>query len=327
MHLRNDSLTAIQIYLSLVYNISPSQITATITPVFLNLNRFTAHFDPTLKINNQRGLVDSDGAFIINGEGPVITKNPTQIATLLANSTPFPIGDFGSTTLGNLLCYTNDYNAIYYIDSSSRYAVIRGQATSPFFIPSTSSSYFSLFPASFASGIIPSNTPYDVAKCWDGFWWGCKSAPKKLYTLSDPNCPTCHDLYTGLKSYVESGQVAVHWSMIGLVKPNSRNKAWQITDAKCPEKAFIYNEENFDTTTEEGGLPGIDNPSKKAIDTFSDNSVQFCIWDNFGIPYSVYKNSLDQTFIQLATPNDFQFLVDNIRSDRGDDSSSSSTDC
>ncbi len=83
---------------------------------------------------------------------------------------------------------------------------------------------------------------------------GKADAPHKLYAVIDPNCIFCHRFYQAIEPMIKSGQIAVRWIVIGLIKPSSAAKARAIFAANEPLAALAENEAKFKESIEEGGI-------------------------------------------------------------------------
>lgn len=79
---------------------------------------------------------------------------------------------------------------------------------------------------------------------------GKNDAPRVVYVFTDPNCPYCHKFWEASQPWVQAGKVQVRYVIVGVIRPDSANKAASILDAKNPTAAFLLNEHRF----EKGGI-------------------------------------------------------------------------
>jgi len=83
---------------------------------------------------------------------------------------------------------------------------------------------------------------------------GNPKAPHKAYIMIEPNCIACHMLYQALKPMLASGQLSVRWILVSFMKPQSDGMVAAIMQAKDVSAAMSFDENNFDTKTETGGI-------------------------------------------------------------------------
>jgi hypothetical protein len=319
------SIEYVQDFYSLFMNIDPTQVNVELEPLFDNLLCFEATFAPEIRVGLQKGIVDDGGNYVIFDAD--LTSNPKEIQKLLNTTTRFATGQLGSNDFLNLLAYVGPEGQLYYIDSANRYALLYGQ------IIDFNSNYFSSINvylgqfndlSSPLPAVGPSPFPYKQAKCWATFRQGRADAPKTIYVLGDPNCPFCHYFYEGLKPYVDSGELSIHWGFVTFVQTNSRGKAWAIFDGDTPpdtgypatpQGAFDYNEDNFDLINEEGGIPPTNTPSKQAIRALTKDLNDASAVGLPGIPYVIYKNTSGQTTVSIGSvPTPSSYYADFVAS-------------
>jgi thiol:disulfide interchange protein DsbG len=87
---------------------------------------------------------------------------------------------------------------------------------------------------------------------------GKANAPRVVYAFTDPNCPYCHRFYEASRRWIDSGKVQVRHIMVGVIRPDSANKAAAILTAKSPSEAFALNEQRH----KEGGIKGVEKVSE-----------------------------------------------------------------
>ncbi len=79
---------------------------------------------------------------------------------------------------------------------------------------------------------------------------GKPNAPRVVYTFSDPNCPYCDKFWHAARPWVHSGKVQLRHVIVGVIRPDSANKAASIFAAASPSEALARNELSY----EAGGI-------------------------------------------------------------------------
>ncbi|MGV8942109.1 MAG: thiol:disulfide interchange protein DsbG [Lysobacter sp.] len=74
---------------------------------------------------------------------------------------------------------------------------------------------------------------------------GKTTAPRTVYTFSDPNCPYCNRFWEAARPWIDAGKVQLRHVMVGVIRPDSANKAAAILTASSPEQALVSNERNY----------------------------------------------------------------------------------
>lgn len=74
---------------------------------------------------------------------------------------------------------------------------------------------------------------------------GKATAPRVVYTFSDPNCPYCNQFWEAARPWVESGKVQLRHVMVGVIREDSANKVAAMLAASSPEAALTKNEHGF----------------------------------------------------------------------------------
>lgn len=326
-------LTPAQLAVSLAYGsifFAPPEVETRFH--FSDLLKYEVTFPPESHWAPQKGLVDENGQFlIIDGQ---IVSNPAEIMLLLSTTTRIPLtppynpytDPASSNDVANLLAYQTADNQIVFIDQLQRYAVVGGQVIGVNNSVTTFLDYISNLPLSSygVNGEVPSNFSYDVVRSLASFVEGDPNAPKTIYVFGEPNCIYCHDFYEGMQPYVTSGQVSIHWILVSFLQPTSQGKVWAILDGKVPPGsgysatpagAFAYNEDNFNTTSESGGIPPSTNPSAYAIRSLNENEAAFIRYTGLGVgtPLTVFINNEGQTEVMGGLPNDYTSFVNSIK--------------
>lgn len=284
---------------------------------FVETEKFTANlleFEATFRdhrLPKQKGFVDADGRYVILGS-KIITSQ-TKIKELLANSTLLP----HRFNIFNLLPYelnSSPNKQILFVDKKKRYAVLGGQVTNPITFHGTFQVANTFIPVDLA------NYLYSQRYSTGSFLQGSAKAPKTIFVYNEPNCPICRDLYDGLKPFVDSGELSIHWNPITFIHPNSRGKAWAILDGDVPggadfdhtpAGALAYNEEFF-MNPDEGGIPPTRHPSYDATVILNRNEQFFFVAGFTGTPFIIFKNIQGQAQYLQGLPTNFTDFVNNL---------------
>ena len=72
---------------------------------------------------------------------------------------------------------------------------------------------------------------------------GAKSAPRVIYTFTDPNCPYCNKLWNDTRPWVTSGKVQVRHILVAILGPTSPGKAAALLSAQDPQAALTQHEQ------------------------------------------------------------------------------------
>lgn len=73
---------------------------------------------------------------------------------------------------------------------------------------------------------------------------GKNTAPRIVYTLTDPNCPYCNKFWNDARPWIASGKVQLRHVMVAILGPTSPGKAAAILAAKDPQAALTQHEKN-----------------------------------------------------------------------------------
>jgi len=275
-----------------------------------NLRSFEASFNNQF-LPEQKGFVDAGGRYMIVGSE--IINMPLKMRELISKSTPLPM----HTHIFNLLAYelnTPPQKKILFVDKNDRYVILGGQVINMI----TGKDTFSL-----ANIFIPhdlANFLYSQRNTTGSFLQGKTNARKTIFVFNEPNCPMCRDLYEGLKPFVNSGELSIHWNPITFISPTSRGKAWAILDGDVPNGAdfdhtpagaLAFNEENF-INPETGGIPPTRHPTDEAAIMLNRNEQFFLVAGLPGTPFIIYKNINDIPAYLFGLPSNFADFVDNV---------------
>jgi thiol:disulfide interchange protein DsbG len=100
---------------------------------------------------------------------------------------------------------------------------------------------------------------------------GSAKAKHVIYAVADPNCSACHKFYNDTRPYVEKGDLAIRWILVGFLRPSSQGMSMAIINAKDPSALLKQNESQFNMDKEQGGIKPIDNPSADLKAKFAGN--------------------------------------------------------
>ena len=100
---------------------------------------------------------------------------------------------------------------------------------------------------------------------------GSAKAKHVIYAVADPNCSACHKFYSDTRPYVEKGDLAIRWILVGFLRPSSQGMAMAIINAKDPGALLKQNESQFNMDKEQGAIKPIDNPSADLKAKFAGN--------------------------------------------------------
>lgn len=146
------------------------------------------------------------------------------------------------------------------------------------------------------------NTAYQTIAQTAYIQQGSDSASHKLYAVIDPNCIFCHKGFEALQSKISSGQLAVRWIVIGLIKPDSKAKALAILAASDPLAALQQNETAFNEQQEEGGITPLANASDAIMAKLNAN-MQFASANQvMQTPTFFYKDASGNMKIEAGMP-------------------------
>lgn len=72
---------------------------------------------------------------------------------------------------------------------------------------------------------------------------GKKTAPRIVYTFTDPNCPYCNKFWKDARPWVDAGKVQLRHVMVAILGPTSPGKAAALLAAKDPQAALTQHEQ------------------------------------------------------------------------------------
>lgn len=116
---------------------------------------------------------------------------------------------------------------------------------------------------------------------------GKPSAPRVIYTFTDPNCPYCNRFWQAARPWVEAGKVQIRNVMVGVIRADSANKAAAILGAASPQKALEQNERSFGS----GGITGLATVPEKVKDQLQSNEMLMMELGFQGTPGILFKDA------------------------------------
>jgi protein-disulfide isomerase len=143
---------------------------------------------------------------------------------------------------------------------------------------------------------------------------GNPAAPQKMYVVLDPSCIFCHKLFNELQPLIDDQKVVVRWIVIGVIRPDSPDRAQAILTAKDPLAALKYNEANFKEATEEGGIPAALSVSKEAMDNYEKN-MRFIVQIQLQMTPVVFFFDAGGNFVRHdggALPKQFEEMMKHV---------------
>ena len=101
-----------------------------------------------------------------------------------------------------------------------------------------------------------------IWKSLDGSTWipdGVKSAPRVVYTFTDPNCPYCNKFWNDARPWIKAGKVQIRHVIVGILGPTSPGKAAALLSAQDPQIALTQHEQQHSS----GGIKPLAQVSPK----------------------------------------------------------------
>lgn len=74
---------------------------------------------------------------------------------------------------------------------------------------------------------------------------GSADAEKELWVFFDPNCPHCHTIWETTRSFIESGELKVHWMPVAFLSNTSAGKVAKFWQAEDQIAVFNESEAKF----------------------------------------------------------------------------------
>ncbi len=138
---------------------------------------------------------------------------------------------------------------------------------------------------------------------------GKDTAPHKIYAVVDPNCLYCHKFIEAAQPFINKGQLAVRWIVVGFLKPTSQTKAYSIIGADDQVQALLENEKTFNESKEEGGIKPTADASGSTKREFEKNMGFMKDAHIMGTPAVIYQTQGGIKQLTQGMPKDLkQFL-------------------
>ena len=117
---------------------------------------------------------------------------------------------------------------------------------------------------------------------------GAEDAEKELWVFFDPNCPHCHTIWQTTRSFIDSGELKVHWMPVAFLSNTSAGKVAKFWQAEDQVAVFNESEAQFN---QGGSTPlrssEITRETREMLETNLDYMGDF---GSNGTPTVVYKN-------------------------------------
>jgi thiol:disulfide interchange protein DsbG len=199
-----------------------------------------------------------------------IKSQPTNLINQITNGNAVILNQFNA--IGNLQGFvvqsSHDNNqSIIYADNQGRY-IIMGTIIG--------ADGRNISEQNFQQYIAPQSANVAFSYIGSTAWiqQGANTAPHQLYVIFDPNCIYCHRLYDALQPFIKKGQLAVRWLPVAFLKATSTGRAYALLSSSNPLQTLAQNENNFDESSENGGVPPLNNPSA-AVQQQLQNNMAF----------------------------------------------------
>jgi thiol:disulfide interchange protein DsbG len=154
--------------------------------------------------------------------------------------------------------------AVIYVDKNAQYVIVGNVITAD------GQSRTSVDTEKYVNGEIAQKAWANAAKtAW--VLDGSANAKHVIYAIGDPNCSACHKFYSDTRPYVDKGDLAIRWILVGFLRPSSPGMAMAIISAKDPGALLKQNESQFNSAKEQGGIKPVDNPSADLKAKFAGN--------------------------------------------------------
>lgn len=108
-----------------------------------------------------------------------------------------------------------------------------------------------------------------------------------LYTFTDPNCAYCALFGDQMKSLVDSNEIQFRHIMVGIVAPDSLDKAAMILQSDNAEE-LLHRQQN---TLRQGGISVNDRMAKKGTPAVKENNKLMSDLGFYGTPTTIFKDA------------------------------------
>ena len=116
---------------------------------------------------------------------------------------------------------------------------------------------------------------------------GAKTAPRVVYTFTDPNCPYCNKFWNDARPWVTADKVQLRHVMVGILGPTSPGKAAALLSAKDPQAALMQHEQQHRS----GGVKPLDQISPTVRAQLDANQALMQQLGFSATPTTLYKDA------------------------------------
>jgi thiol:disulfide interchange protein DsbG len=117
---------------------------------------------------------------------------------------------------------------------------------------------------------------------------GDPHAPE-IYAYIDANCSFCNKLWTGVRPYVQSGKLRVHWVVLAFLKESSPARGAAILAAPDRLAALTQDESKFDKQHEEGGIAPLQTIPPAIENALATHTAEMTEAGSQGTPLLLYR--------------------------------------
>jgi thiol:disulfide interchange protein DsbG len=128
---------------------------------------------------------------------------------------------------------------------------------------------------------------------------GSKSAPRVIYTFTDPNCPYCNKFWNDAQPWVKAGKVQVRHVLVGILRDSSAGKAAALLSAKDPQAALAQHEQQHAS----GGIKPLDQISAKVRAQLDANEALMQQLGSSATPTTFYKDASGNLQMAQGAPS------------------------
>lgn len=116
---------------------------------------------------------------------------------------------------------------------------------------------------------------------------GKNTAPRVVYTFTDPNCPYCSKFWKDARPWVEAGKVQLRHVMVAILGPTSPGKAAAILTATDPQAALTRHEQQHSS----GGAKPLNQVPEKILAQLDANQKLMQQLGSSATPTIFYKDA------------------------------------
>jgi thiol:disulfide interchange protein DsbG len=127
---------------------------------------------------------------------------------------------------------------------------------------------------------------------------GKDTAPRIIYTFTDPNCPYCHQLREAAAADIAAGKVQLRHILVGIIRQDSPSQAANILGAADPVQALLQHH----TMLGKGGIKQDQKAIKKGTETVNSHNRLLRELGYSATPTSFYKDENGQVVSLQGLP-------------------------